>query len=131
MNSGFWKAKSGKMSLAERTAHSKSVQGYTFVRKVHLGMLSPLKSLCVVRTLLTKKWLNIAFQWNFKLVLLYFFFFYQTFLIQTLRWFLSLNLLLGQIGKWYSFVPKKLTSLLMGGKDLYASEHQRRTENLH
>lgn len=119
MNSGFWKAKSGKMSLAERTtAHSKSVQCYAFVREVHLGMPSPLKSLCVVRTLLTKKWLNIAFQWNFELVLLYFFFFYQTFLIRTLRWFLSLNLLLGQIGKWYSFVPKKLTSSFYGRKRL-------------
>ena len=66
LNSEFWKAMSGKMSLA------KSAQ-CAFESKAHLGILALLKSFSVVWIFLRRGSLHFAFEWNFELVFLYFF----------------------------------------------------------
>lgn len=119
MNSGFWKAKSGKTFL-QKEWHipdlSKSVQCYAFVRKVRLSRQSPLKPFSIVRTFWQKKGLNCASQWNRD-----FFFLFQILLIQALKWFLSLNLLLWQTGKWPSFMPREAVSIFLREENAYCS----------
>lgn len=110
MNSGFWKAKSGKTSLAARTAHSKSVQICPVLEKSAWACSSHWSLDFCYQNFLTEEGAEFCFWWNVESVI---FLSCQTLLIQALRWFLSLNLVLGQMGKWCNFVPGKPGSILL------------------
>lgn len=66
LNSEFWKAMSGKISLAKWAQCA-------FESKAHLGILSLPKSFSVVWIFLGRGNLNFAFEWNFELNFLFFF----------------------------------------------------------
>lgn len=66
LNSEFWKAMSGKMSLSK-------ISPICIWEQSPLGILSLLKSFSVVWTSWGRGSLNFTFEWNLKLVSLYFF----------------------------------------------------------
>lgn len=67
LNSGFWKAKSGKTSLADRTAHSKSVQICSVLCICEKVLVQcPQNSSLLSEIFWQKKKLNFAFQGNFE-----------------------------------------------------------------
>ena len=132
MNSGFWKAKSGKTSSRKKGTFQICPNLSSAMRlwEKSAWACSPHWSPFLLLELSDKRR---GWTLPFNEILSREFLFHIL-LIQALRWSLSLNLPLGQMGKWCSFQPRKAGSILLQGKKkkvLHGLESWRFTEGLH